>query len=62
MDNCARFLAQNVNFQREITVALFAKNKRRGGGGAGLDISKQKGVKIALMAMKTTFDDFYMAE
>ena len=35
MDNCARFLSQNVNFQREITVALFAKNKRRGGGGAG---------------------------
>ena len=50
---------QNVNFQREITIALFAKNK---GGGVVLHISKQKRVKIAQMAMRTTFSDFYIAE
>ena len=42
-------------FLDNITIALFAKKK---GGGVVLHISKQKGVKIAPMAIKRTFSDF----
>ena len=45
--------------ETKIAIALFAKNK---GGRVGLHISKQKAVKIAPMAIKTTFSDFYTAE
>ena len=37
VDNYVRFLRANVNFQREKTIALFAKSK---GGGVVLHISK----------------------
>ena len=42
-----------------ITIALFAKTK---GEWLVLHISKQKGVKIAPMAIKRTFSNFYIAE
>ena len=52
-----RFLLVNCKLSETIlTIALFAKNK---GGGVLLHISKQKGVKIAPMAIKTTFSDFF---
>ena len=47
-----RFLLAKCKLSETIlTIALFAKNK---GGGVG--------VTIALMAIKTTFSDFYIAE
>ena len=46
-------------YGRPATIALFAKNK---GGGVVLHIPKQNGVKIAPMAVKRTFSDFYIVE
>ena len=55
-----RFLLAKCKLSETIiTIALFARNK---GGVVVLHISKQKGVKIAPMAIKTTFSDFYIAE
>ena len=55
-----RFLLAKCKLSETIiTIALYAKNKGRGGGVAYF---KQKGVKIAPMAIKTTFSDFYIAE
>ena len=49
-----RFLRAKCQLsEREITIALFAKNKGGGGG------CKQKQVKIAQMAKRTLFRDFY---